>query len=64
MKHKLSVKISDIKTGSEGLNKPKFVLNTVKHDKPIIPKFILDGVKRQRERYENFCRVNGIEPSD
>ena len=64
MKHKLSVKISDIKTGSEGSNKPKFVLKTVKHDKPIIPKFILDGVKRQRERYENFCRVNGIEPSD
>ena len=64
MKHKLSVKISDIQTGSRGLGKSKFVLNTVKHDKPIIPKFILDSVKRQREKYENFCRVNGIEPSD
>jgi len=64
MKDKLTAKISDIETGSEGLGKPKFVLQTVKHDKPIIPQFILDGVKRQREFYENFCRVNGIEPSD
>ena len=64
MKDKLTAKISDIETGSEGLGKPKFVLQTVKHDKPIIPQFILDGVKRQREFYENFCRVNRIEPSD
>jgi len=63
MKHK-PLGISDIATGSKGLKKPRFVLNTVKHDKPIIPKFILDGVKRQKERYENLCRVNGIEPSD
>ena len=64
MNDKLLAKISDIQTGSEGLGKPKFVLNTVKHDKPIIPQFILDGVKKRREFYENFCRVNGIKPSD
>ena len=64
MKDKLLAKISNIQTGSEGLGKPKFVLNTVKHDKPIIPQFILDGVKRQREFYQNFCRVNGIKLSD
>ena len=64
MKDKLSAKISNIKTISEGLNKPRFVLNTVKHDKPIIPKFILEGVKKRKEFYKNFCRVNGIKPSN
>ena len=49
-KDKLLAKISDIKTGSEGLGKPKFVLNTVKHDKPIIPKLIfVDGRWRHKQ---------------
>ena len=52
MKHKLSAKISDIATGSKGLGKPKFVLNTVKHDKPIIPKLILDSYGRWRHKLE------------
>tara|TARA_R100000231_G_scaffold7565_2_gene10455 strand:+ start:376 stop:579 length:204 start_codon:yes stop_codon:yes gene_type:complete len=61
---KLSAKISDIKSISEKSLKPRFVLNTVKHDKPITPQFILDGVKRRKEFYKNFCRVNGIKLND
>ena len=48
MKNKLFAKISNIQTSSEGLGKPKFVLNTVKHDKPIIPKLFLDSNGRWR----------------
>ena len=56
MKDKLSAKISDIQTGSERLGKPKFVLNTVKHDKPIIPKLVLDSNGRGRHKLE-FLQV-------
>ena len=52
MKNKLLAKISDIQTGSEGLGKPKFVLNTVSHDKPIIPKLVLDSNGRWRHKLE------------
>ena len=50
-KDKLLAKISDIETGSEGLTKPRFVLNTVKHDKPIISKLIfVDGRWRHEQQ--------------
>ena len=42
MEKKLTLQLSDIQTGSKGLGKPKFVLNTVKHDKPIIRKLVKD----------------------
>ena len=52
MKEKLTLKLSDIKTSTEKLKKPKFVLNTVKHDKPIIPKLVLDSYGRWRHELE------------
>ena len=43
MQVKLTLKLSDIQTGSKELGKPKFVLNTVKHDKPITRKLVKDS---------------------
>ena len=42
------MKLSDIATGSSAF-KSKFVLNTVKHDKPIIPKFILEKIEQRKK---------------
>ena len=43
------MKLSDIATGSSAF-KSKFILNTVKHNKPIIPKFILEEIKQRKKQ--------------
>ena len=54
------MKLSDIATGS-GAFKRKFVLNTVKHDKPIIPKFILEKIEQRKKQTLKSLELNGME---
>ena len=54
------MKISDIATGS-GAFKSKFVLNTVKHDKQIVPKFILERIEQRKKQTLRSLELNGME---
>ena len=54
------MKLSDIATGSSAF-KSKFVLNTVKHDKPIIPKFILEEIEQRKKQILKSLELNGME---
>ena len=54
------MKISDIATGL-GAFKSKFVLNTVKHDKPIVPKFILERIEQRKKQTLRSLELNGME---
>ena len=53
------MKLSDIATGSSAF-KSKFVLNTVKHDKPIIPKFILEEIEQRKKQILKSLELNGM----
>ena len=54
------MKLSDIATGSS-VFKSKFILNTVKHNKPIIPKFILEEIKQRKKQTLKSLELNGME---
>ena len=54
------MKLSDIATGS-GAFKSIFVLNTVKHDKPIVPKFILEKIEQRKKQTLRSLELNGME---
>ena len=54
------MKLSDIANGLDAF-KSKFVLNTVKHDKPIIPKFILEKIEQRKKQTLKSLELNGME---
>ena len=54
------MKLCDIATGSSAF-KSKFVLNTVKHDKQIIPKFILEKIEQRKKQFLKSLELNGME---